>query len=136
MGVTALVLPTLVGWGGGRRTLQVLAEVAQGGCRMQPGCPPLSADMPLGSQPIQGACGAQMPAVSVAATPPPCTHREPRGLQTECSQCSQDSRLPLCCLSCSCLSYRNGSEEGLAMRPRRRRRWEAMTQQLPLRTGA
>ena len=79
-------------WAGGvgRRTLQALVEVAQGGCRMQPGCPPLSADMPLGSQPIQGACGAQMPAVSVAATPPPCTHRELRVLQTECSQCSQD----------------------------------------------
>ncbi|CAI9175972.1 unnamed protein product [Rangifer tarandus platyrhynchus] len=48
-----------------------------------------SHDVP-GMTPIQGTCGAQMPAVSVAATPPPCTRREPRGLQTESSCCSQD----------------------------------------------
>ena len=50
--------------------------------------------------------------------------------------CGAPSRLPLCCLSSSCLSYRNGSEEGLVMRPHRRRHWEEMTQQLPSRTGA
>lgn len=58
MGATSLVLPTLGGLGLGRRALQALAEVAQGGCRMQPGCSPVSADKPLGSQPIQGACRA------------------------------------------------------------------------------
>lgn len=107
--------------GVGRRTLQLWA--ARGAFRVQPGLPPVSADVLLRSQPIRGrvtarrlqgrdaSCGCGRHAASL--------HKQrAAGLQTERPRCGQDTvcgsrSAASCCLSFSCLSYRNDIEEGL-----------------------